>query len=124
MKSLHKNGIIDKKRISRKENGMYILLFVIGLAFDALCHLIIPIFFAKRGKPYSNKILFLIALGGGLLGFAVHMLMDVGFTVISAAVLSSFWTLIGYVILYLNCSKKRQEKRKKTQEATQEQKKD
>ena len=101
---------------------MYILLFLLGLLLDGIFHLIIPFFVVRSGKQYPNNTLWLIALGGGLLGMIIVAILGVNFTIFAAILNSGLWVLVGYTILYRKCSIKQQETKQENPQETQEEK--
>lgn len=84
------------------------ILFTLGLIIIAFMHLIIPICVAKSKKPYSKKILWLIAIGSGVLGYIMITVVFPTFDFLSGAVLSGIFTVIAYFILKKYCSEKKE----------------
>ena len=84
----------------------YWLLFALGLLIDAFVHLIIPICVAKGKKPRLTITIWLIAIGSGLLGFITFTIILPAFNFVVGAANSALFTVIGYFILKIRCSKK------------------
>ena len=85
---------------------IHFLLFILGLAFYVIVHLIIPIIVVKRRLTYQDKTLWRIAIVSGLFGFTVSSIIANDWFSLAGILLSSLLTFIDYHILEKHCSSK------------------